>query len=177
MIDIFHTPVPATCIAPTDPSLQSGGLASAHLHHARTVCRRAERLLVVLVRDGDLKSEVAVYVNRLSDYLFVAARYAALKSDAVEQIYAKAKGLKERQMAEAAAEAAAKEAERKEKAAAKQRKGGSSVSLDGREDDDRSSVSSSGSGGSSDNEQAPPASSGNGTSGGTSPRSPSAGDR
>ena len=58
--------------------LPGGGAASAFLHLARTVCRRAERLMVRLrdapgeaVTDASLK-----YVNRLSDYLFVAGRYA-----------------------------------------------------------------------------------------------------
>jgi hypothetical protein len=91
------TTLPAPLCLP-NPPVQGGGLASAHLHHARTVCRRAERLLVALVRDGDLGAEVGVFVNRLSDYLFVTARYAAMKSHAVEQIYAKARGLKERQL-------------------------------------------------------------------------------
>jgi cob(I)alamin adenosyltransferase len=76
--------------------LQSGGLASAQLHVARTVARRAERRLVTLVRDGHLAPDVAVYVNRLSDYLFVAARYAAMKAGATELIYKKSEGLKPR---------------------------------------------------------------------------------
>jgi cob(I)alamin adenosyltransferase len=56
-----------------------GGLpAGAYLHLARTICRRAERLIAELMDKADesVTPEVLQYVNRLSDYLFVAARYA-----------------------------------------------------------------------------------------------------
>ncbi len=56
--------------------LPGGSRAAALLHLARTVCRRAERELVVLHRSEPVRTEVLGYVNRLSDYLFVAARYA-----------------------------------------------------------------------------------------------------
>ncbi|POM80334.1 ATP:cob(I)alamin adenosyltransferase, partial [Phytophthora palmivora] len=56
-----------------------GGLASTHLHVARAVCRRAERSVVPLVAAGDVDGVVQRYLNRLSDFLFVSARYAALK--------------------------------------------------------------------------------------------------
>ncbi len=57
--------------------LPGGVEAAAYLHLARTVCRRAERLVVALSRKPDEAiSGVAVkYLNRLSDLLFVAARY------------------------------------------------------------------------------------------------------
>ena len=58
--------------------LPGGSAASAYLHLARTVCRRAERLIAEL-RDKPNESvgeEVLKYVNRLSDFLFVASRYA-----------------------------------------------------------------------------------------------------
>lgn len=55
--------------------LPGGSAAAAHLHVARSVCRRAERLVVALSEESSV-----VYLNRLSDYLFVAARYANLKS-------------------------------------------------------------------------------------------------
>lgn len=52
-------------------------LASA-LHIARTVCRRSERLCVALNRLSQLDEKVMRYLNRLSDCLFVAARYAVV---------------------------------------------------------------------------------------------------
>jgi len=58
--------------------LPGGTPAAAALHLARTICRRAERLMVALAdKPGEEVSTVAVkYVNRLSDFLFVAARHA-----------------------------------------------------------------------------------------------------
>ena len=58
--------------------LPGGSAASAYLHLARTVCRRAERIMVEL-RDQpgeDVSAPSLKYVNRLSDYLFVAGRHA-----------------------------------------------------------------------------------------------------
>lgn len=56
--------------------LPGGGLPGAFLHQARTVCRRAERWLVVLQEIETINSEALRYLNRLSDWLFVAARVA-----------------------------------------------------------------------------------------------------
>jgi cob(I)alamin adenosyltransferase len=58
--------------------LPGGVAAAAYLHQARTVCRRAERLMVALNGvEGEVVSEAALaYVNRLSDFLFVASRWA-----------------------------------------------------------------------------------------------------
>ena len=58
--------------------LPSGSAAAAALHLARTVCRRAERALVTLASiEGEVVGAPAIkYVNRLSDYLFVASRFA-----------------------------------------------------------------------------------------------------
>jgi cob(I)alamin adenosyltransferase len=58
--------------------LPGGSEASAYLHLARTVCRRAERIMVELNdKNGEGVSAPSLkYVNRLSDYLFVAGRYA-----------------------------------------------------------------------------------------------------
>jgi cob(I)alamin adenosyltransferase len=58
--------------------LPGGSAVSAWLHLARTVCRRAERIMVELgdQPDEDVSAPSLKYVNRLSDYLFVAGRYA-----------------------------------------------------------------------------------------------------
>lgn len=58
--------------------LPGGTPAAAHLHLARTVCRRCERIIVELAAQPDepVNAVVLKYVNRLSDYLFVAARVA-----------------------------------------------------------------------------------------------------
>jgi cob(I)alamin adenosyltransferase len=54
--------------------LPGGTPGSAALHLARTVCRRAERRTVALVRDGTVDPGVLVFLNRLSDLLFMMAR-------------------------------------------------------------------------------------------------------
>jgi len=56
--------------------LPGGTQAAAALHLARTVCRRAERRVVPLLRAGKIPQAVVVYLNRLSDLLFVMARLA-----------------------------------------------------------------------------------------------------
>jgi cob(I)alamin adenosyltransferase len=66
-------------LAPLRSFILSGGSpAAAHLHLARTICRRGERLIAELKDrpDESVGDEVLKYVNRLSDFLFVAARYA-----------------------------------------------------------------------------------------------------
>ena len=56
--------------------LPGGDPAAAWLHRARTVCRRAERSVVTLARAEAVNPQVVVYLNRLSDLLFVLARAA-----------------------------------------------------------------------------------------------------
>ena len=57
--------------------LPGGGPVAAHLHQARTVCRRAERLVTTLGRHEAIGDQCLVYLNRLSDLLFVLSRWAA----------------------------------------------------------------------------------------------------
>jgi len=54
--------------------LPGGTTAAAMLHLARTVCRRAERELVTVAREQTIRPELVVYLNRLSDWLFVLSR-------------------------------------------------------------------------------------------------------
>lgn len=63
--------------------LPGGSAAAAHLHLARTVCRRAERLAVALSdRPDETVSPAAIkYLNRLSDLLFVASRHANARGE------------------------------------------------------------------------------------------------
>lgn len=56
--------------------LPGGSPSGAALHHARTVCRRAERRVLEASRGAPVRPAVMVYLNRLSDFLFVAARRA-----------------------------------------------------------------------------------------------------
>ena len=63
--------------------LPGGTDTAAHLHVARTVCRRAERLIVELAgyEDEAVSDAALQYINRLSDFLFVAARHANAKGE------------------------------------------------------------------------------------------------
>jgi len=68
--------------------LPGGGWASAYCHLARTVCRRAERLVVGLSEAEDIGGELPVqYMNRLSDALFVWGRWCALKDGKSEALW------------------------------------------------------------------------------------------
>ena len=60
--------------------LPGGSLGASQLHVARTVCRRAERCVVGLEDASEATQSSIAYLNRLSDYLFVAARFANLRA-------------------------------------------------------------------------------------------------
>ncbi len=64
--------------------LPGGSPVAARLHFARTVCRRAERVAVRLSRNEDIGDGIMIYLNRLSDLLFVLARYANHEADVPE---------------------------------------------------------------------------------------------
>ena len=70
--------------------LPGGGWVSAYFHLARTVCRRAERLVVRLAADEDVGELAVRYLNRLSDALFVLGRWAAWKDGQPEPLWAPA---------------------------------------------------------------------------------------
>lgn len=65
-----------TALAPplTSFVLPGGGEGAAYAHWARTVCRRAEREIVALSSEVDVRPEVLTYINRLSDWLFSLSR-------------------------------------------------------------------------------------------------------
>jgi len=70
-IDAFNAALP-----PLDSFVLPGGShAAAHLHHARTVVRRAERYMTEIAYQEPLNPAALKYANRLSDLLFVLARY------------------------------------------------------------------------------------------------------
>lgn len=72
----------------TEFILPGGGPVGAFLHQARTVCRRAERELVHLMREEPGTGEGPMrYVNRLSDYFFVLGRWAARQLDEPEFLW------------------------------------------------------------------------------------------
>ncbi len=63
-------------LEPLNSFVLPGGMKSAaYLHQARTVCRRAERNCVALMHDVAVNTHAVTYLNRLSDFLFVAARW------------------------------------------------------------------------------------------------------
>jgi cob(I)alamin adenosyltransferase len=67
--------------------LPGGTPAAALLHFARTVCRRAERAVVALARESKVHPLAIVYLNRLSDLLFVLARFENHRSRRREQTW------------------------------------------------------------------------------------------
>ncbi|MBZ0279098.1 MAG: cob(I)yrinic acid a,c-diamide adenosyltransferase [Anaerolineae bacterium] len=67
--------------------LPGGSLAAAQLHVARTVCRRAERIVVALQSHEPLGDHVLLYLNRLSDFLFTLARWENLKAGMSEHTW------------------------------------------------------------------------------------------
>jgi cob(I)alamin adenosyltransferase len=67
--------------------LPEGVRPAAELHFARTVCRRAERLVVRLSRNEKITETIIPYLNRLSDLLFVLARRVNDNSDHREQLW------------------------------------------------------------------------------------------
>ena len=67
--------------------LPGGSAAGAFLHQARAVSRRAERLLTTLTETEEINPAAVKYANRLSDYLFVLARYINHRAGIAEPIW------------------------------------------------------------------------------------------
>ncbi len=82
-LDALNEPLPPL----KDFILPGGGLAAAHCHLARTICRRAERAVVSLGRVEVVRAEATHYLNRLSDLLFVISRVLARASAHGEVIW------------------------------------------------------------------------------------------
>jgi cob(I)alamin adenosyltransferase len=67
--------------------LPGGSLTASSLHVARAVCRRAERRVLPLTEKDEVDWEALKYLNRLSDFLFTVARYAAKLDKTEETVY------------------------------------------------------------------------------------------
>ncbi len=75
-------------LPPLKEFLLPGGIElSARIHHARSVCRRAERSLVALMEKNPCREIWVKYLNRLSDYLFILARQSGKSEGQSEQIW------------------------------------------------------------------------------------------
>jgi cob(I)alamin adenosyltransferase len=68
-------------------TLPGGGKLNAFLHQARTVCRRAERLCWKLSREEPVNPRLLVYLNRLSDHLFVQSRWISKRLGEAEFLW------------------------------------------------------------------------------------------
>ncbi|MGH7839714.1 MAG: cob(I)yrinic acid a,c-diamide adenosyltransferase, partial [Candidatus Binataceae bacterium] len=68
-------------------TLPGGGVLNAFLHQARTVCRRAERVCWAVKREEPISDQLIVYINRLSDHLFVQSRWVAKRLDEPEFLW------------------------------------------------------------------------------------------
>ena len=67
--------------------LPGGGRVSGLLHQTRTICRRAERVCVRLAREESVDSRIVKFLNRLSDALFVLARWVGKKKGEKEFLW------------------------------------------------------------------------------------------
>ena len=82
-IDLWEAELPAL----KQFILPGGRMAGSFLHQARTVCRRAERWLVMLQESEAVNLDALRYLNRLSDWLFVIARVANHRSGKAERVW------------------------------------------------------------------------------------------
>jgi cob(I)alamin adenosyltransferase len=67
--------------------LPGGNVTASHCHVARCVCRRAERIIVLLSLESEVPEIIIRYVNRLSDYLFMLSRYVVQTAGAEEILW------------------------------------------------------------------------------------------
>ena len=66
--------------------LPGGTLTSSHFQISRTICRRCERRITIFNQKETLDSNLLIYINRLSDFLFVTGRFF-LSSSSVKEIF------------------------------------------------------------------------------------------
>jgi cob(I)alamin adenosyltransferase len=85
MIDRFQEKLPRL----TSFILPGGTALSANLHLARSVCRRAERAVVSLAKKENINAELVPFLNRLSTYLFNAARYSNALEGVGDEVWVK----------------------------------------------------------------------------------------
>lgn len=67
--------------------LPGGSTFAGYSHVSRTVCRRAERRISTISKKGYIQKSILIFINRLSDYLFVLARYINFKLTVSETIW------------------------------------------------------------------------------------------
>jgi len=82
-IDYFDDKLPQL----TNFVLPGGSKSAVYFHLARTVCRRAERKVVRLMNSVDISNEVMIYLNRLSDFLFVLSRFENFQANIPDTIW------------------------------------------------------------------------------------------
>ncbi|MGX7204069.1 cob(I)yrinic acid a,c-diamide adenosyltransferase [Enterococcus pingfangensis] len=67
--------------------LPGGSSLASWLHYARAVCRKVERRVVTLLEQEEINTHAYVFINRLSDYLFIVARYVNNQTNETEVFY------------------------------------------------------------------------------------------
>jgi cob(I)alamin adenosyltransferase len=82
-IDIYTEKLPKL----THFILPGGSVLISQTHLARTVCRRTEREVIKLSEIESIDSQIIIFLNRLSDYLFVLSRYIAFENNIPEKIW------------------------------------------------------------------------------------------
>jgi cob(I)alamin adenosyltransferase len=91
MIDLMQRDLPPL----REFVLPGGTRMNAELHQARTVCRRAERIAVQLQEQAEINPQAVPFLNRLSDFFFVASRWIQFNVGAPETTWKKSGGLRD----------------------------------------------------------------------------------